>query len=116
VGARRLGVYLPRGCFVSGRNNRCRLHAVRNVSAIVRPDGQWLRCLRLVLSLPSFALRPFGALEAFRRAKLKFPGRQIIVESCRWGFTPFTHEEFVELRDQGQLEMDGLTAHRKRFQ
>jgi len=45
--------------------------------------------------------------EAFRRAKFKFPGRQKIVVSKKWGFTPYTREKYLELKDQGRLTPDG---------
>ena len=31
-------------------------------------------------------------VEAFRRAKFKYPGVQKIIVSNKWGFTKFTHE------------------------
>jgi large subunit ribosomal protein L10e len=37
------------------------------------------------------------ALEAFRRAKNKFPGRQKIIVSNKWGFTQLTRLEFQKL-------------------
>merc|ERR1712174_143564 len=36
------------------------------------------------------------AIESFRRAKFKFPGRQKIVVSKKWGFTKFRKEEYLE--------------------
>jgi large subunit ribosomal protein L10e len=42
-------------------------------------------------------------IEALRRAKFKFPGRQTIVESNRWGFTPYTREDFQKFTDQNRL-------------
>ena len=38
------------------------------------------------------------AFEALRRAKMKFPGRQLVVESDKWGFTKFTREQYAEMR------------------
>merc|ERR1712130_814956 len=37
-----------------------------------------------------------AALEALRRAKFKFPGRQKLFVSKKWGFTEFDKEEFAE--------------------
>merc|ERR1712227_1164363 len=37
-----------------------------------------------------------AALEALRRAKFKFPGRQKLFVSKKWGFTKFDKEEFAE--------------------
>merc|ERR1719197_816829 len=43
------------------------------------------------------------AKEALRRARYKFPGRQKLVEGTTWGFTNFTQEEFLQLRQEGRL-------------
>jgi large subunit ribosomal protein L10e len=47
------------------------------------------------------------ALEAFRRAKNKFPGRQKLVVSNKWGFTPLTRLDYVKRRDEGTVISDG---------
>merc|ERR1712065_74984 len=49
-------------------------------------------------------------LEALRRAKYKFPGRQKIIISNKWGFTKYTKEEYVALRDQGLVRYKGCQA------
>ncbi len=63
------------------------------------------------------------AIEAFRRAKFKFPGRQYvssvilatvdseclqIVVSRKWGFTKFDRPVFETLRADGKLQPDGV--------
>ncbi|KEG13782.1 60S ribosomal protein L10 [Trypanosoma grayi] len=48
------------------------------------------------------------ALESLRRAKMKFPGRQIIVTSKYWGFTDILRSEYEELRDAGKLQQRGI--------
>jgi large subunit ribosomal protein L10e len=55
-------------------------------------------------------------IEALRRAKYKFPGRQNIIVSKKWGFTPLDRDQYVEQRDAGMLQPDGcyvkfLTEH-----
>lgn len=50
------------------------------------------------------------ALEALRRAKMKFPGRQKIVVSKKWGFTKWTREEYAEMRQSGKLLATGNIA------
>lgn len=50
------------------------------------------------------------ALEALRRAKMKFPGRQKIVVSKKWGFTKWTREEYAEMRQSGKLRATGNIA------
>jgi large subunit ribosomal protein L10e len=47
------------------------------------------------------------AIEAFRRAKYKFAGRQKIVVSPNHGFTKFTREEFQVLRADNRVISDG---------
>jgi len=46
-------------------------------------------------------------VEALRRAKFKFPGRQKVVVSRKWGFTPFSRDEFQKLKDEGKIKPDG---------
>lgn len=45
--------------------------------------------------------------EALRRCKYKFPGRQKIIISNKWGFTKLTREEYVVKRQEGKLLPDG---------
>ncbi len=46
-------------------------------------------------------------IEALRRCKYKFPGRQKIIISNKWGFTKLTREEYVVRRTEGKLQPDG---------
>uniref|UniRef100_A0AC35TUI9 Ribosomal_L16 domain-containing protein n=1 Tax=Rhabditophanes sp. KR3021 TaxID=114890 RepID=A0AC35TUI9_9BILA len=48
------------------------------------------------------------AIEAFRKAKFKFPGRQYIVVSRKWGFTKFDRAEYETLKEAGRLIPDGV--------
>jgi large subunit ribosomal protein L10e len=48
------------------------------------------------------------AEEALRRAKFKFPGRQKVVVSRNWGFTPYTRDEYLQLKQAGRLLNDGI--------
>jgi len=48
-----------------------------------------------------------AAIEAFRRSQYKFPGRQKIIVSKNWGFTPLRREEYVKKRAAGELKDDG---------
>lgn len=50
------------------------------------------------------------AVEAFRRAKFKFPGRQFIVVSRKWGFTRYDKEEYESMRKEGRLASDGVNV------
>jgi large subunit ribosomal protein L10e len=56
------------------------------------------------------------ALEALRRAKNKFPGRQKVVMSSKYGFTNLTHPQYHKLKAEGKIIPDGahvkvLTQH-----
>jgi len=42
-------------------------------------------------------------VESLRRAKYKFPGRQNIIVSNRWGFTNLTKDEYAKLQAQGRI-------------
>jgi large subunit ribosomal protein L10e len=46
-------------------------------------------------------------IEALRRCKYKFPGRQKIIVSNKWGFTKLTREEYAVERSEGRLQPDG---------
>ena len=46
-------------------------------------------------------------IEALRRAKYKFPGRQKLLVSNKWGFTKLSREEYAESRQAGMLQPDG---------
>lgn len=59
-----------------------------------------------LLSLTRFPDRP-TAIEALRRAQYKFPGRQKIIISKKWGFTPLNREEYIEKRKAGKVRVDG---------
>ena len=49
-------------------------------------------------------------IEALRRAKFKFPGRQKIMKSNKWGFTKFDREVFVKGRKEGWIVADGVSV------
>ena len=46
-------------------------------------------------------------IEALRRAKFKFPGRQKIMRSNKWGFTKFDREDYVRGRKDGWIKAEG---------
>ena len=50
------------------------------------------------------------AIEALRRAKFKFAGRQKIVVSKKWGFTKYKQEDYIEWKRQGRIESRGVHA------
>jgi len=47
-------------------------------------------------------------VEALRRAKFKFPGRQKIYVSNKWGFTRFKRDEYEKLQNEHKLLPDGV--------
>ncbi|KAF2070957.1 hypothetical protein CYY_007730 [Polysphondylium violaceum] len=49
-------------------------------------------------------------LEALRRSSYKFPGRQKIVVSKKWGFTSFDRETYQRLKSEGRLMNDGANV------
>lgn len=46
-------------------------------------------------------------VEALRRAKYKFAGRQKVIISKKWGFTKLNRGDYEQARDAGKLVMDG---------
>ncbi|KAF8383145.1 rpl-10 [Pristionchus pacificus] len=50
------------------------------------------------------------AIEAFRRAKFKFPGRQFVVVSKKWGFSKWNKADYERMRAEGRLVPDGVNA------
>ncbi|OLL25729.1 60S ribosomal protein L10-A [Neolecta irregularis DAH-3] len=47
------------------------------------------------------------AIEALRRCQYKFPGRQKIVVSKKWGFTSLNRDDYVAKRQRGEVKVDG---------
>ncbi|XP_034312818.1 large ribosomal subunit protein uL16 [Magallana gigas] len=54
-----------------------------------------------------------SVIEALRRAKFKFPGRQKIHISKKWGFTKWEKPQYEEMRADGRLIPDGVTVQYK---
>uniref|UniRef100_M8C7G4 Cell division cycle-like protein n=1 Tax=Aegilops tauschii TaxID=37682 RepID=M8C7G4_AEGTA len=48
--------------------------------------------------------------EALRRAKFKFPGRQKIIRSRKWGFTKFNKADYIKYKSEGRIVPDGVNA------
>jgi large subunit ribosomal protein L10e len=45
--------------------------------------------------------------EALRRARYKFPGRQKIIISKKWGFTNVAREDYQKLKEDKRVVQDG---------
>eukprot|EP00697_Spironema_sp_BW2_P006128 gnl/Spiro4/18530_TR9928_c0_g1_i1.p1 gnl/Spiro4/18530_TR9928_c0_g1~~gnl/Spiro4/18530_TR9928_c0_g1_i1.p1 ORF type:complete len:250 (-),score=85.18 gnl/Spiro4/18530_TR9928_c0_g1_i1:202-951(-) len=66
---------------------------------------------QIIISVRAADKHKAVVIEALRRSKYKFPGRQNIVVSNLWGFTPYTREQFTKYATQGR--MADLGAHVK---
>merc|ERR1712157_649917 len=55
-------------------------------------------------------------IEAIRRGKFRFAGRQKILKSLKWGFTDYPREDYVRMRKNGELSADGniVKVHNRR--
>lgn len=51
-----------------------------------------------------------AVIEALRRAKFKFSGRQKVLGSNKWGFTPYERSTYAAMRAAGSLVDDGHYA------
>lgn len=81
-----------------------------------KPEGMVARVAinQILLSIrtkPNFKAQ---ALEALRRAQYKFPGRQNILVSQKWGFTKFNVPEYEELAKDNKIRSDGINAFAKK--
>jgi len=58
---------------------------------------------QIIFSVRSKESNEKQVVEALRRAKYKFPGRQNIIVSNAWGFTHFTKKEYVKYKAEGRI-------------
>eukprot|EP00698_Gefionella_okellyi_P009010 TRINITY_DN225_c0_g2_i2.p1 TRINITY_DN225_c0_g2~~TRINITY_DN225_c0_g2_i2.p1 ORF type:complete len:222 (+),score=52.44 TRINITY_DN225_c0_g2_i2:44-667(+) len=65
---------------------------------------------QVILSVRAKEAHQASVVEALRRAKYKFPGRQKVVVSRKWGFTKYDRAEYEKLRAEGKLIPDGINA------
>ena len=65
---------------------------------------------QVMLSIRTKDVHATKAVEAFRRAKFKFPGRQKVIVSRKWGFTAHDRQDFVQWKKEGRLVDDGSNA------
>ena len=77
--------------------------------AFGKPQG---KAARVSIGQPLISVRSRDSakdavIEALRRSKMKFPGRQLIIVSRKWGFTRWNRDEFEQLRADGKLIPDG---------
>merc|ERR1719422_2956954 len=50
------------------------------------------------------------AIEALRRSKFKFSGRQKIYVSKNWGFSKWNREQYAAMKEAGTLKNDGVNV------
>lgn len=77
--------------------------------AFGKPNGTVARVNigQIILSVRTRDTHRATAIEALRRSQYKFPGRQKIIVSKKWGFTPLNRNEYVEKRQEGKVRVDG---------
>lgn len=62
---------------------------------------------QIIMSVRSKDSNKATVIEALRRSQYKFPGRQKIVVSKKWGFTSLDRDEYVRRRQMGEVKGDG---------
>jgi len=120
--------YLIKKCGKEGFHLRCRVHpwhvirinkmlscagadrlqtGMRN--AFGKPTGKVARVKinQILYSVRLAEKNVPHAVEAFRRGKFKFPGRQKVVVSGKWGFTKLSQADYARLKDEGKIRNDG---------
>ncbi|KAK4415032.1 60S ribosomal protein L10 [Sesamum alatum] len=80
--------------------------------AFGKPQGT---CARVAIGQVLLSVRckdgnSHHAQEALRRAKFKFPGRQKIIVSRKWGFTKFSRSDYVKWKSENRILPDGVNA------
>jgi large subunit ribosomal protein L10e len=77
-----------------------------------KPDGVVARVKigQILISVRTKDVNGKHVVTALRRAKFKFPGRQKIVLSRKWGFTKYNRDEFLRLTESGHLKPEGSNA------
>merc|ERR1712226_1057755 len=63
-----------------------------------------------LMSVRTYDKHKDAVIEALRRTKFKFPGRQKIYISKKWGFTKFDRDDYEGLRADGTLALDGCNV------
>ena len=76
-----------------------------------KPNGVAARVKinQIMMSIRTTQKGEVEAEEALRKAKFKFPGRQLVYVSRNWGFTPYPKQVFQEGRS-GTVEWRGATG------
>ncbi len=82
-----------------------------------KPHGMAARVAigQILISVRSRDSNQKHMIEALRRAKFKFPGRQKIVLSRKWGFTKYNRDVFQQMLAEGRLKPDGNSVKYIKF-
>ncbi|ORX75089.1 ribosomal protein L10e [Anaeromyces robustus] len=77
--------------------------------AFGKPNGTVARVNigQVLMSIRCKEANKEAVVESLRRAKYKFPGRQKIIVSNKWGFTKLTKEEYLEMKENQKIHTDG---------
>ncbi|MBA0669217.1 hypothetical protein Goklo_002059 [Gossypium klotzschianum] len=80
--------------------------------AFGKPQGTCARVAigQVLLSVRCKDSNSHHAQEALRRAKFKFPGRQKIIVSRKWGFTKFNRTDYLKYKSENRIVPDGVNA------
>ncbi|ESR45283.1 hypothetical protein WN944_023024 [Citrus x changshan-huyou] len=80
--------------------------------AFGKPQGTCARVAigQVLLSVRCKDSNSLHAQEALRRAKFKFPGRQKIIVSRKWGFTKFSRSDYLRFKSENRIVPDGVNA------
>ena len=62
---------------------------------------------QIIMSVRSKDANQAIVIEALRRSKYKFAGRQKIFVSKKWGFTKLARADYITARDEGRIVPDG---------
>jgi large subunit ribosomal protein L10e len=73
-----------------------------------------VRIGQIIYSVRSKFSKQAHVIEALRRSKYKFPGRQNIVISKKFGFCDMTHKQFKHAKKHGLYKHQGVHVELKR--
>jgi len=78
--------------------------------AFGKPQGTVARVNinQVMMSVRAKEMHKDNVIEALRRAKFKFPGRQKVVVSKKFGFTKWTVNDYEKMKANYELKPDGF--------
>merc|ERR1711931_361790 len=103
--------YLVKNCGKDQFHIRMRLQpGMRGAFGKAHGTAARVRIGQILISVRSHDKFKAECVEALRRSKFKFSGRQKIFVSKKWGFTKWDREEYNEMREDGRLKLDGVNV------